>query len=39
MVHLLMHTLQGIQHMHDNQLLPECHSFPSNLVVEDVGDY
>ena len=38
MVHLLMHISQGIQHKDGNQLLVECHSLPSNRVVEDVGD-
>lgn len=28
-----------IQHRHDNQGLPECHSQLSSPAVEDVGDY
>ena len=40
MVHLLMHVkLQDIQHMQDNQLLPEYWSLPSTLVVKDADDY
>lgn len=38
MVYLLMHIWQGVQHMHDNQLLAECRSLLSNPVIEDSGD-
>ena len=34
-----MHIWQGIQHMHGNQLPPECHSLPSSLAVGGADDY
>jgi len=39
LVHLWMHTLQGIQHMHGNLVQHGCHSLLSSLAAGNAGDY